>query len=139
MGAGVALVRPSGRGPTLECVETLARSGAYALVVLSGAPTADAERVRLSRAAREGGAALITLDDDGFMGALRITSRFRPERYQWATDLRGERVGVRAVAVGVRARAMGWDRGAELLLPVRSHDLHLSLEPGLVDRRGGAR
>lgn len=136
--SGVTLARPAGRGEALECAEELARSGAYALVVLAGAPTADAERVRLSRAAHEGGSALVTLDRGGFMAAIRLASRVEPDAYRWRTDTVGDRMGPHAVSVRVRATALGWSKEVQLVLGIRSHDLRLSVDPRLGDRRGAA-
>jgi hypothetical protein len=135
----VALFRPPGERAALECVEELARSGGFALVVLAGAPAGETERVRLSRAAREGGGTLVLLEADGFMASLRLASRIRPEGYRWRLDPFGDPAEVEAVTVRVRVAALGWSREAEFSLPVVGHELRLSLEPSLGDRRGAAR
>jgi hypothetical protein len=41
--------------------------------------------------------------------------------------------------VRVRARAPGWNAHAEFPIPVTRHELRLSLEPELADRRGVSR
>lgn len=136
---GVSLLRPPSGGVALECAEELARSGGLSLVVVTGAKTGDAERVRLSNAAREGGGALVVLEESGFMAGVRIASRIRPEGYRWRTDPFGAPAEVESVVVSARVTALGWDREAEFPLSVTSHDLRLSLEPALGDRRGASR
>ena len=115
------------------------QSGGFALVVLSGARAADAERVRLSRAAREGGGTLVTLEGGGFMASVRLVSRIRPEGYRWRNDPFGDPAEVEAVTVRARVAALGWNREAEFSVSVACHDLRLSLEPSLGDRRGASR
>jgi hypothetical protein len=137
--AGALLVRPRGRQEALECAEELVRSSGFALVVLSGAATVQAERVRLSRAVREGGAALVTLDENGFMAGLRVALRLLPREYRWRADPFGESAEVESVTVHARVAALGWSREARFPLSVACHDLRLSLEPSLADRRGAAR
>ncbi len=131
-----ALLRPTGEREALECAEELVRSGGFALVVLAGARTADVERVRLSRAVREGGGALAVLEEGGFMAGVRVASRIRPDAYRWRPGPFGEPADVESVAVRAHVEALGWSREAEFSLSVESHDLRLSLEPALADRRG---
>lgn len=137
--AGVALVRPEDPHRALRCAEELLRSGGFGVVVLAGAPTAGAARVRLSRAAREGGGALVEIATDGFMAGLRLASWVSAGGYHWRRNVLGEATEVETVGVRVRATALGWDREADVLLTVASHALRLSLEPALGDRRGAAR
>jgi hypothetical protein len=137
--SGVSLFRPGSARGALSCAEELARSGGFALVVLAGARVEEVERVRLSRAAREGGGVLTMLDRGGFMAGVRLASRIRPEGYRWRRDVFGEPAEVESVVVRTLVTALGWRREAELSLEVAAHDLRLSLEPALVDRRGVAR
>lgn len=132
------LVRPGGAREALVCAEELLRSGGFALVVLAGVEVTDAELVRLSRAAREGGGAFVVRLGGGRAGVagLRLVSRIVPESCRWRPDPFGGVAEVEAVRVRVRAVAMGWDARTEFSLPVVHHDVRLSLEPGLVDRRG---
>lgn len=58
---GPALFRPADALKALECTEVLLRSGGFALVVLSGGQPGETEWVRLSRAAKEGGGALVVV------------------------------------------------------------------------------
>ena len=134
-----ALFRPNGELEALECAEELVRSGGFALVVVTGTRTEETERVRFSRAAREGGGTLAMLEPGGFMASVRIASRIRPDGYRWRCDAFGEPAEVEAVAVRANVRALGWNREAEFSLRLVGHDLRLSLEPSLVDRRGAAR
>lgn len=131
-----ALFRPADRREALECAEELVRTGGFGLIVLTGTRTVDAERVRLSRAAREGGGALVSLDADGFMAAVRISCWIGPDGYRWRRDAFGEPAEVESVIVQARVRAMGWSRDTEFTLKVADHGLRLGLEPRLVDRRG---
>lgn len=135
---GVALARPPAPEAALECAEELARSGAYALVVLAGPPSADAARVRLVRAASEGGTALVALDRGGFMAGVRVASRVEPGGFRWGRDSGGGRIGPSAATVRVQATALGWSRETEIVLAIHSHDLRLSVDARLGDRRGAA-
>lgn len=137
--SGSILARPDTELQALECAEELARSGAFALVVLSGAASADAARVRLSRAVREGGSALVELSAEGFLAGVRVTSRIVPRALRWRADALGERIDVEAVPVQVRAAALGWSQEATVFLPISRDVPRLSLESALADRRGAAR
>lgn len=137
--SGAILARPETETQALECAEELVRSGAFALVVLSGASSSEATRVRLSRAVREGGSALVELSGDGFMAAVRITSRIDPHEVRWRTDFRGEWIDIESVPVRVRVESLGWSREATVLLPLSGDAPRLSLEPALADRRGTSR
>ncbi len=134
-----ALFRPRGGREALECAEELARSGGFALVVLSGSRSGSAERRRLANAAREGAGALVALERDGFMAGLRVATRIRPDGYRWRPGPFGEPAEAEAVAVRARVMALGWSKEAEFSLSIAPHDLRLSLEPELGDRRGAAR
>jgi recombination protein RecA len=61
---GVWIIRPSDANRAAWCADVLLRSGAFALVVLDGAPTlTKSAAVRLTRLARESNAALVLLGD----------------------------------------------------------------------------
>lgn len=136
---GICLVRPAAEADAPRAAEELLHSGGFALVVLAGARTEGPTRVRLCRAAGEGGTALVEVSEDGWMAGLRITSRVGPGGYRWRRNRLGEPVEVEEVEVRVRATALGWSREAEVVLPVGHHELRVSLEPGLGDRRGKPR
>lgn len=135
-GAWPLLLRPGGGKAALECADELSRSGGFALVVLSGAEASGSESVRLSRSAREGGSAVVVVGAGVPVAALRFESRIRPEGCRWRPGPFGEPAEVEAAAVEVRVRGLGLSARTEFLLPVARHELRLSLEPGVVDRRG---
>lgn len=137
--SGVVLARPRTERIALECAEELLRSGGFAVVVRVGEGSRGAARVRLCRAAREGGTALVELSPDPHMAALRLSARATPGSFVWSRDLCEEPVAVESVRLKVRAAAAGWVRESEVVLEVANHEHSLSLEPGLVDRRGAAR
>lgn len=61
---GVWMIRPHDASRAAWCADVLLRSGAFALVVLDGAPTlTKSAAVRLTRLARDAGAALVILGD----------------------------------------------------------------------------
>jgi hypothetical protein len=133
---GPILVRPKSRKHALRSVDELLRSGAFALVVLAGAEPEGTETVRLSRAAREGGGAFVALTANASLASLRLTSRILPHSYRWQRDPFGDPAEVEDATVQVRARSLGWNAHTQLRIPVMRYDLRLSLDPGVVDRRG---
>jgi len=61
---GVWIIRPRDAGRAAWCADVLLRSGAFALVVLDGAPVlSKSAAVRLTRLARDSNAALVVLGD----------------------------------------------------------------------------
>lgn len=137
---GVLLLRPKGALEALVCAEELLRSGGFGLVVVTGGGRAiAAEAVRLSRAAKEGGGALVAVAEWVPVAALRMASRTLPDGWQWRLGPFGEPVDVEAVRVRAEAVAMGFRARAEFTLPVVRHELRLSVESGLADRRGAGR
>jgi hypothetical protein len=133
------LVESDDRTDALRCAEHLLRAGAFALVVLEppagGAPEGT-ETVRLTRAARDGGSALVVLTERGSMAALRVTSRLDARGVRWRHGPFGPAAPV-LVRAEVRARALGWHGRATVALAVAGYDLRDALEPGR-DRRGSA-
>ena len=135
--AGPLLVRPTTERQALVSTEELLRSGGFAVVVLTGGGReAGREAVRLSRAARAGGAAFVLMTEESAVTHLRIASRIQPEGYRWRRDPFGEPIEVTAVRIEVEASALGWSGRTSFELPVRTHRGRLSPEPRLVDRRG---
>ncbi|HUF13986.1 MAG TPA: hypothetical protein VMN78_12855 [Longimicrobiales bacterium] len=140
--------RGSGRGHfALAAAEELLRCGGFALVVVTGVPEGvDAELVRLSRVAREGGGALVAVDDGrargrrqgqgGVAARLKVETWYRPEGHVWRRGPFGEPVEVETMGMGARVMGTGWLRSVDFQLPVREHAYRLSLDSGLVDRRG---
>ena len=133
---GPILVRPRTRKHGLRGAEDLLRSGGFALVVIAGIEPEGTETVRLSRAAREGGGALVTLTTHTSMASLRITSQILRESYRWRKTPFGDPAEAQEAKLRVRVRSLGWNRSADFSVPVVPYDLRMSMEPGLVDRRG---
>jgi hypothetical protein len=140
-GAGGALLfRPPSR-EAAWCAEELLRSGGFVLVVLKGRGEGlgDGEGIRLGRAAREGGGAVVVVGEAVPVSHLRARSSLDLEGFRWHRDPFGEPVSLESVVIRVRLESMGLDRRTRFRLPVEYHDVRLSLEPGLVDRRGVGR
>ncbi len=134
---GPLLFRP-GPGQSSWVAEELLRSGGFALVVLvgGGGGLGDGEGVRLGRGAREGGAAFVAVSGGAPVSHLRMRSSLDAGGFEWRRGPFEEPVALESVAVRVRARSMGLNRKTLFRLPVEVHDVRLSLEPELVDRRG---
>jgi len=78
---GLWVVRPDNPTRGAWCADVLLRSGAFALVVLDGAPIlARAVAIRLTRLARESDAALLVLGDDAKTSELAGSLRLRVAR-----------------------------------------------------------
>jgi hypothetical protein len=142
-GATVALpllVLPRDRTDALRCAECVLGSGAFALVVLEppcGGEPIGTETVRLARAARDGGAALVVLTERTSMAALRVAARLDVRGVRWRHGPFGPAAPV-TVRADVRVRALGWHARADVTLAVAGYDLRDALEPG-PDRRGADR
>jgi hypothetical protein len=131
---GLYLVRPTSRVHALRAAEELLRSGGFSLLVLAGTEPQGTETVRLTRAAREGGAALVTIGSAASMASLRLRSRLM--HYHWRRTPFGEPAHAEDVTVRVGATAAGWSTHTTFPIPVMHHELRLSLESALADRRG---
>jgi hypothetical protein len=132
----VLLWRPADRLAGLECAEELLRTAGFGLVVLSGAEMGRTEGVRLARAAREGGGVFVLLAGGGVSAPLQLSSRILPEGYRWRPGPFGGPAEVESALVRVQVNGLGVSAWAEFSLPVIQDEVRLSLEPGLVDRRG---
>ena len=131
---GPYLVRPTSRTHALRAAEELLRCGGFALLVLAGADVKGPETVRLTRAAREGGTAFVTIASNASMASLRLTSRVVD--YRWRRTPFGDPALVDDATVRVACQAPGWNTHTEFPLRVCHHELRLSLESALADRRG---
>ncbi|MGH7469226.1 MAG: hypothetical protein ACRENP_14820 [Longimicrobiales bacterium] len=137
---GPLLIRPTSEVNALACAEELLRSGGFTLVVLTGVVSGvDREAVRLSRAAREGGSALVALANQASVAHLRVVTHIQPDGYQWKLNPFGEPTHVESVRIRVEANAMGWNGHTELILPVHTHAQRSAADPLLRDRRGAYR
>lgn len=134
---GPYLVRPASHLDAIRAAGELLRSGGFSLLVLAGCDPQGVETVRLTRAAREGGTALVAIGTATSMASVRLSSRL--VRWQWRRTPFGEPADARQATVRVQSRAAGWNAHVEFPLPVLPHELRLSLEPALVDRRGRPR
>jgi len=134
---GPLLIRPNGVPEALECAEELARCGGFGLVVM-GHGTGEVP-VRLGRAVREGGGALVVVSPDLAQGRLRIESRLAVEDWHWRPGPFGEPSEVESAMVEVSARTLGWSGLTRFRMPVLSYGSRLALDPLLVDRRGAPR
>ena len=133
---GPLLIRPRDESLALTATEILLRSGGFGLVVLTGIDPDQSAMLRISRMVHEGKGAFVALTRRTLTASLRITSRFLPERFQWAMGPFGQVARLEAVTMEITATAPGWSRTATFSVGVTSHDLRLSLDPGLADRRG---
>ncbi len=133
---GPLVIRPSTTDLARKAAEILLRCGGFALVVLAGLELDPAAMLRLSRMVHEGGGAFVAFTAAHHTAMLRLTSRLLPDQLRAAPGPFGEVALIERVAVRVEARSPGWNAHTILQLPTRHHDLRLSLEPGVADRRG---
>jgi hypothetical protein len=133
---GPLLVRPRGEKQAIGAADLLLRCGGFRLVVLTGAELKDADTMRLSRATHEGGGAFVVVATRANMAALRLSTRIDAASYRWQHDPFGDPAEPRDVQLRAEVSSLGWHKRAQFILPVQSHELRLSLDAGLVDRRG---
>lgn len=133
---GPILVRPRTRREGLRASEELLRCGGFALVVVAGIEPEGMENVRLSRAAREGGGALVTLTTHTSMASLRLSSKILGESYRWRRDPFGDPADAEEAKIQIRAQSLGWSRTVDLPIQVVPFEGRISLDGGLADRRG---
>ena len=135
---GPLLVQPEGPNAGLRAAEELARSGGFGLVVLDGVDPDATAMVRVSRAAHEGGSALVLLTRSTALASLRLSTRALPSEYVWRRSPLGEPATVVAVKLRIEVRASGWSAAAELTIPVWHDQLRLALDTHHPDRRGAS-
>ena len=149
---GVWMIRPHDATRAAWCADVLLRSGAFALVVLDGAPTlTKSAAVRLTRLARDGGAALVILGDrtggaSQLGGAVRLvverqTPGARRPRHdaRHGGDGRTTETGEhRTRTIAVRVEKGGTLRTVEVSCAV-AVARRLCAHPEVPDRRGVAR
>ena len=132
---GMWTIRPRDATRAAWCADILLRSGAFALVVLDGAPTlSKAAAVRLTRLARESNAALVVLGDrtgaaTQLGGAVRLLLERRTMR-------KGGKGAIHTI--GVRIEKGGTLRTVEVSCAI-AVARRLCTHPEVPDRRGVAR
>ena len=134
--SGPLLLRPRDRRNALRATEELLRSGGFALIVLAGLEPHPKETVRLSRAAREGGGAFVSLTTQTAMAHLRVVSRLLPKDYSWRKNAFEDPALSDEVRVRVSAQALGWSAATAVTIPVWHPAARMALDAGLTDRRG---
>lgn len=137
--AGPLLFRPDDPVNAAACAEELLRSGGFALVVLTGmggGGLGDGGGVRLGRGAREGGAAFVAVAGGAPVSHLKVRTAFDPAGFRWKEGPFGDPAMLESVGIRARLESMGLDCRIRFRLDVEVHDVRLSLEPRLVDRRG---
>ena len=125
-GTALWMIRPERAARGAWCAERLLRSGAFALVVLDGAPpVSSAVAVRLARLARDAGSAfVVAADDDAAAAALGGALRLRVARGVKQLKITVEKGGRRRTVEVVNERAL-------------AH--RVCAHPEVPDRRGVAR
>lgn len=133
---GPMLVRPTSRTNALRAAESLLRSGGFSLVVLAGVEPAGTENVRLSRAAHEGGGAIVAFTTSTTTAGLKLSSRIDPDSYRWSRDPHGAPATVNATTLDVRVTSLGWNRRARIVVPIVRDPWLPAFDALLPDRRG---
>ena len=134
--SGPLLIRPSSLVGALRATEIVLKSGGFALVVLVGIDPEQTAMLRLSRMVHEGGGAFVALTHRTLTASLRLTSRFLMTEFRTSKSPFGDTARIDAATVRIEASASGWRAETTLDLPALTHDLRLSLEPNVADRRG---
>ena len=138
---GVWMIRPHDATRAAWCADILLRSGAFALVLLDGAPAlSKSAAVRLTRLARESNAALVLLGDRGAVTQLGGAVRLLVERRR-QTDRRSGGQEIRTAethTIGVRVEKGGTLRTVEVSCAI-AVARRLCAHPEVPDRRGVAR
>ena len=136
---GPILVRPKDRTYALRAADVLLRSGGFAFVVLTGVEPQGNENVRLARATHEGGAAFVALTSNAAMAGIKVSSNILPADYTWQRTPHGDPALIDAVTVHINVASLGWNRRADVTIPVIRDDPRAALDPSIPDRRGASR
>jgi len=144
---GVWIIRPRDAGRAAWCADVLLRSGAFALVVLDGAPAlTKSAAVRLTRLARESNAAFVVLGErtggaSQLGGAVRLLVERTKRRHPPPTAPHPPPVGSGGsgvVSIAVRVEKGGTLRTVEVRCAI-GVARRLCTHPEVPDRRGVAR
>lgn len=130
------VIRPRTPLLGLRFAELLLVSGGFALVVMSGVPSERTALFRLARAVHEGGGAFALVAGESLPAALKLSSRYLPDRCCYARTPFGDPARIESVTVAIDARSSGWNASTTLSLPLHAHDVRSALDCGLADRRG---
>jgi hypothetical protein len=133
---GPLIIRPADGDLARKAAEILLRCGGFGLVVLAGAELDSATMLRFSRMVHEGGGAFVAVSATTHTAMVRLSSRYLVGHHRAARNPFGEPALIERVALRIEARSPGWNAHTILHLPTLPHDLRLSLEPGVADRRG---
>ncbi|HET7584779.1 MAG TPA: ATPase domain-containing protein [Gemmatimonadaceae bacterium] len=134
---GLWVARPVVARQGAWCADVLLRSGAFALVILDGAPPLSrAAAVRLTRLARQVNAALVVTGDHAPLTLLPGAVRLEVSRR--ATAFRTSRQVAITIAKGGGANGGGQHRTVEVVYAVNVAR-RLCAHPEIPDRRGVAR
>lgn len=133
---GPLVIRPTDVDLARKAAEILLKCGGFGLVVLAGADLDAATMLRFSRMVHEGGGAFVAVTTATHTAMVRLSSRYLAGQFATARNPFGEPALVERVALRIDAQSPGWNTHTILHLPSRPHDLRLSLEPGVADRRG---
>jgi recombination protein RecA len=141
---GVWIIRPRDAGRAAWCADVLLRSGAFALVVLDGAPMlTKSAAVRLTRLARESNAAFVVLGErtggaSQLGGAVRLLVERRRRHPRLPTHHPPPVVGGEWGVMSVRVEKGGTLRTVEVRCAI-GVARRLCTHPEVPDRRGVAR
>lgn len=130
------VIRPRTPLLGLRFAELLLVSGGFALVVMSGVPAERTTLFRLARAVHEGGGAFALVAGESLPAALKLSSRYLPDRFCYARTPFGDPARMEGVSVAIDARSSGWNASTTLSLSLHAHDVRSALDCGLADRRG---
>jgi hypothetical protein len=134
--AGPLVIRPQTADLARKAAEILLKCGGFALVVLTGLDLDSGAMLRLSRMVHEGGGAFVALTTAAHTAMLRLSSRILSDQLRAALGPFGDIAMIERVTVRIEARSPGWSAHTLLHLPTRHHDLRLSFDPDVADRRG---
>jgi len=140
---GVWMIRPHDASRAAWCADVLLRSGAFALVVLDGAPLlSKSNAVRLTRLARDGSCALVIVGDRAG-GATQLGGAVRLAVESRHAARAGPARGAGSGGVGTRTIAVRVEKGGTITTVEVSCAVavarRLCTHPEVPDRRGVAR
>lgn len=133
---GPLLIRPNTRVEALRAADVLLRSGAFSLVVLTGADPDSTENVKLARATHEGMSAFVAVASNTAMAGVKVASYIKPDFYNWKRGPSGEPALVESVRIRINVESLGWSRKGNITLPLMSQEPRIGIDHMVPDRRG---